>query len=410
MAFLKYSPALSSRNLFLFPIFLLIYSFSGNVSNDIYMPSMPLLSQVFHTTDRLVQLSLTAWFLGDTLPQLLFGPIADRFGRRNLLFFGGLTFLLATLGCALSNHIALMLFFRFLQGVGVCSLMIISFIVIHELFTDKLCVRWLALLSICNSVAPLLGPLVGGYIFLYHGWRANFILVFILAFIGLAGLWYKMPESQPEKNKDALKLNFLCKNYGALLKNAYFLRHLLAYGLFFGGIIAYLSGAPFVIIQTLKIPAQYFGLTQLAIFAGYMATSSIIGKIARQEYTQTIILLSACSIVLASILMVFCAIYFPLSLSCFLGTMILYCAGFGFASSLLVQETLQAGEDKPGFSAALLGFSMSGFSCLGSFLVSLFYNGGILSLAAIILSLSCLALCIFFKGLTFKKPKRVLPC
>jgi DHA1 family bicyclomycin/chloramphenicol resistance-like MFS transporter len=149
------------------------------------------------------------------------------------------------------------------MGVGVCSLTIVGFVVLHELFEGHQSVQRLSWLSICNSAAPLLGPLIGGYVFLFLGWRMNFYIVLILGLVGLVGLWKWMPESKTPLDYAALLPQILLNNYFTLIINFRFIRHLLAYGLFFGGVIAYLSGAPFIIIQQLKIPAQYFGITQL---------------------------------------------------------------------------------------------------------------------------------------------------
>ena len=389
------SPTKSAKNLFWFPIFLFLYSFTGNVSNDIYMPSMPVLVQFFNTGAHWVQMTLALWFLGGAAPQLIMGPIADRYGRRTLLFTGGLIFLLSTLICALSGHIGYLLIARFFQGVGVCSLTIVSFVVLHELFAGHQCVRQLSLLTICNSAAPLLGPLVGGFIFLWLGWQANFYIVFLLGFIGLVGLLKFMPESKDQLDRHTLQPKILLHNYWNLLKNPEFTRHLLVYGLFFGGVIAYLSGAPFIIIQQLKIPAQYFGITQLAVFAAFMATSLLVSRLVKRYHNHRIILFGSALSVLASILMLVASFCFPQSLSGFVGAMMLYAAGFGLSGSPLAQETLSANPHGGGFAAAMLGFSMTGFSSLGSFVVSIVYNQTIASVAAVILMMSLVALLLY---------------
>ncbi len=389
------SPSKSAKNLFWFPIFLFLYSFTGNVSNDIYMPSMPSLVHIFNTTAHWVQMSLALWFLGAAAPQLLMGPLADRYGRRIVLFAGGIIFLLSTLICAMSNHVGSLILARFFQGVGVCSLTVVSFIVIHELFSGHQCVRLLSLLNVCNSAAPLLGPLIGGYIFLLLGWRANFFLVFVLGLIGLIGLWKWMPESKTTLDFTALRPRILWTTYWGLLKNRMFIRHLLAYGLFFGGIIAYLSGAPFVIINLLKIPAQYFGVTQLTVFGAFIVTSLLVDKLVKRYRTDRVILLGSIIIVLAAVAMLLVSFVYPRSLYGFVGGMMLYAAGFGLASSPLAKETLSASPNSGGFAAAMLGFSMTGFSSLGSFAVGIVYNQTIASVAAVISIMSLIALLVY---------------
>ena len=397
-AFFK-SPRSSAKNLFLFPIFLIIYSFTGNVSNDIYMPSMPLLVNIFSTDQYWIQLTLTLWFLGTAMPQLILGPVADRYGRRPLLFIGGCIFLLATLICGMANHVGALVIARFFQGAGVCSLTIVSFAVVRELFQDRQCIRLLTLINICNSIAPLAGPLLGGYIFLLFGWRANFYVVFIIALVGLIGLGCFMPESKIKLDSTALKPKILLGNYKTLLKNRFFMVHLLAYGLFFGGIITYLTGAPFILINKLKIPPQFFGFTQLAIFSAYFLSAIFVERLVEHYSCKKIIYLGAILIVLATGLMLVAGYLFPENLYTFVGTMMLYALGFGFSSSPLAKETLSAAKTAGGSAAAMLGFSMTGFGSLGSLIVSMTYNGSILSIAAIMCLLAFLGLV----SLSYKK-------
>ena len=397
-----FSPQLTSKNLRWFPFFLIIYSFAGNVSNDIYMPSMPALVGIFHTSKSLIQLTLTLWFLGAAIPQLLFGPIADRYGRRVLLFIGGIIFLGATLACGLTTHITILAIGRFFQGVGVCSLTIISFAVIRELYHDHQCVHWLSMISMCNSSAPLIGPLIGGYIFILLNWQTNFHLVFFLALLGLSGLWFFMPESKTELNTDALNPSVLIKNYFDLMKNKHFMKDVLSFGILFGGMIAYLTGAPFILIGQLRLAPQNFGYTQLVVFSLFMLAASLVGIICRHYGSKKTIIIGMSLILFASTIMVISSLLLPSNLYTFVGSMAIYGFGFGLASSPLAKDALSATKQAGGFSAALLGFSMTGFSSLASFAVSLFYNGSIMSVAVTILVIVCFAWIIY---ILLRRPK-----
>lgn len=391
-----YQPKATARNLVWFPLFLILYSFTGNVSNDIYMPSMPALAHFFGTTESKIQLTLTLWFLGTAIPQLLFGPVADRYGRRPLLFWGGMTFLVATLFCGFSKNLLVLMMARFFQGVGVCSLTIVSFAIIRELYHDNRCVRLLSLLNMCNAMAPLLGPLIGGYVFVWFGWRVNFYLVFVLALVGLIGLWYLMPESQLELNKLALKPRYLLKCYLGFIKNKFFLKHALVYGLLFGGMIAYLTGAPFILIDTLKIEPQHFGYIQLVIFGVFVLGASIVGRLVDRYGSKTLIGAGVSIILVSGIGMILSSLLFQIDLYTFVIGMMFYGLGFGLVSGPLAKETLSVGEAGGGISAALLGLSMTGFGSLGSFLVSLIYNGSLLSVVEVIGVMSLLAFLIYF--------------
>lgn len=133
------------------------------------------------------------------------------------------------------------------------------------------------------------------------------------------------------------------------------------------------------------------------MFGAFILTSLLVGKLAQRYKNHKVILFGSILIVLASALMLIISLYFPQSLYGFVGTMMLYAGGFGLAGSPLTKEALSASPHSGGFSAAMLGFSMTGFSSLGSFAVGIVYNETITSVAAIILIMSLAALFLYTK-------------
>ena len=174
---------------------LVLYNFSANLSNDIYLPSMPKLVEFFHSDAATLQFTMTDIDFGVAVPQLFFGPLTDRLGRRPVLILGGLCFLFATLICMSATQIQVLIIGRLLQGIGVCSLNVTTFSILVDLFDYKKRTQIMNKISLFGTLAPLIGPVLGGYILIYLGWRFNFSVVFALAFIGIIGLYFKLPES-----------------------------------------------------------------------------------------------------------------------------------------------------------------------------------------------------------------------
>jgi Bcr/CflA subfamily drug resistance transporter len=388
--------ARNEKNLLWFPVFLIIYNFAGNLSNDIYMPSMPELVNYFGSTKNTIQLTLVAWFAGVAIPQLFFGPLSDRVGRKLLLLIGGVDFILATLLCAVAPNITVLIIGRFLQGVGVCSLNVASFATVRELYDYQQSVRILAYINICGSLAPLLGPVIGGYIFIWLGWQMNFIVVFLAALIALIGLWFLMPESLLSRDVNALRPKHVMNNYKQLLSNHYFIKHLAAYGLLLGGIIAYLTSAPFLVINTWKVSPEYFGFTQLPIFGCYILGSSLIGRAVKRFGGRRMINIGLLIIICAITIMLVCALLKLNYLAIFIVSMSGYAFGYSLASSPMTAEAMASTKTATGSAAALLGFSMALSGTLSSFIVGLVYDGKMLSVAAVIFVLVVSSLGIFF--------------
>ena len=109
------------RNITIFPILLALYEICTYLSNDAYLPALPNITRDLVTSNHLVQLTLTTWFMGSASTQLFLGPLADRVGRRPVLLSGGFIFIVATLACAIANNIYELLILRFIQGATITS-------------------------------------------------------------------------------------------------------------------------------------------------------------------------------------------------------------------------------------------------------------------------------------------------
>ena len=164
----------------LFPIFLILYEFCTNMSNDMYLPALPIISEAFSASANLVQLTITAWLAGDTAVQLIIGPLSDRFGRRPILFGGGLLFLIFAPWCALAPTLPILILSRFVQGIGVCTMMVAGYASIHDLYDDKRAIHILVWMGSAAVIAPAIGPVFGGLILTVASWRTIFYVLFFL--------------------------------------------------------------------------------------------------------------------------------------------------------------------------------------------------------------------------------------
>lgn len=384
--------------------FLILYNFTANLANDIYLPSMPELVRIFHTSPSVLQLTMTAWFAGVSLPQLFFGPLSDRFGRRKVLLFGAILFLLATLICTAANNIWILIAARYLQGVGVCSLNVTTFGILADLYDAKSRTQIVNKINMCGILAPLIGPLIGGYILFYFGWRMNFVLIFLFAAFGISGLWYKLPESNVYLNPYALHWNNIYKNYILLLRTKNFLKHLIPYSLLLGGIVAYLTAAPFLIIDQMHVQAENFGFTQMPIFAAFLVGGFWVGNIKSEANLLKISRMGMGFIFLASIVFIIFSLLYGNQLYALILPMLIYAFGFSLCGSVLVNEVMSAAVINKGSAAAFLGFAMALSCFINSLLIGMIYNGAITSLAFLISTLSLISVLVFFMPFKINAP------
>jgi len=378
------------------PLFLISYNFLANLSNDLYLPTFPSLVHALNTSSTYVQLTLTAWFAGVVAPQLIFGPLSDHIGRRPLLFWGGVCFAVASLMCALSLNIWMLLSARFLQGIGVCSLNIASYSIISELYEYDYRVHLLNYISICGILAPLLGPIIGGYIFIYYGWQMIFFLIFFTAIICLLGLWFKLPESNTQIKQSSLSIESIYKSYSSLIKNHYYMKTLISYSLLLGGLIAYLTAAPFIIINLFHIAPENFGFNQVLIFFGYISGALCVLFLIKSHGHAFLIRIGLLFIGLACFLLILTGIFWSQNLWFFLISMAIYMLGLGICTSPMTNEVISLDHKNKGSTAAFLGFGMATSCMFSSLLVGLFYNDTLLSITSIIFVIGLLATSVFY--------------
>ena len=134
----------------------------GPLAIDFYLPSFPALALAFDTDTEHVQLSLASYFAGLAIGQLVYGPLADRFGRRTPLLVGVSLFTLASLACAVAPSLEWLIAARFVQALGGCAGMVISRAVVRDLCDPISSAKVFSQLMLVMGLAPILAPVAGG--------------------------------------------------------------------------------------------------------------------------------------------------------------------------------------------------------------------------------------------------------
>ena len=170
----------------------------GPLAIDFYLPAFPSMALAFGTDEKHVQLTLAAYFAGLSLGQLLYGPVADRFGRRLPLLVGVGLFTLASLACAYAPNLQWLIGARFVQALGGCAGMVISRAVVSDKCDAVGSAKVFSQLMLVMGLAPILAPLLGGLLVNTTGWQSIFLT--LTGFSALAGLAVALglPESLPD--------------------------------------------------------------------------------------------------------------------------------------------------------------------------------------------------------------------
>ena len=230
-------------------------------SIDMYLPALPTLAQVFGASAAATERTLTTFFLGFATGQAIFGPLADRFGRKPPLYVGLALFTIASLGCALAPSIEVLAGLRLFQALGACAGGVTARAVVRDLFEPKDAIQVLARMMLVMGVAPLLAPLVGGAVLVTLGWKAIFLILAAIGAVALTSSWLLLPEThRAEHARASLHIVDILRDYFGILRDRAFLAFGLGAGIASGGMFAYVTGSPHVFIELYHVPAQSFGL------------------------------------------------------------------------------------------------------------------------------------------------------
>lgn len=251
----------------------------GAISTDLYLPSLPAIGRAFASDTAEVQLTLSVFLAGFALSQVVYGPLSDRYGRRPVLIGGLALYVAASLACMAAPGIGLLIAARFLQALGACAGVVLGRAVVRDVYGRERAAKALSYMSMAMALAPALGPILGGYLQIWFGWRANFLVLAIFGTGCLLGVFLMLPETSPRRDPAATSMAQMPRNYLILAKDPVYLGYVLVTAFAYSGIFAFISGSSFVLIEVLGLSPDQYGLCFAAVVVGYMIGTFASGRL-----------------------------------------------------------------------------------------------------------------------------------
>ena len=356
------------------PTLLIAASAVSMLSTDMYAPSLPHLSSILATDPAMVQLTMTLNVAGFALAQLVLGPLSDARGRRPVMLVGMAAFALATLACGFAGSIGILIGARAAQGVAASVEAVIALAIIRDLYDEAAAVRLLTIYGMVIAVAPAVGPLLGGHVHVHLSWRANFfILAALITAVALA-MWRRLPETLPPAARVPVRPGSLLHHYRALVTTRRFLGYAVPSGLVLGGLFAFITAGPFVLIERLGVATEEFGYYQAAIVAGYVAGAMLAHRTVARVGAEGLLrgglaLMAAGGAASVAVALIGES---PATLT---AAVALFAFGLGPFFSAAPARALAEGGPRAGAAAALIGAIEMLGAAAGSLAVGLFHDG-----------------------------------
>lgn len=348
-----------------------ILTMVGPVSMMLFTPAMPEMVRAFATTEAMVKLTLSFYFAGFAISQLVCGPLSDGFGRKPAVYgFMGI-YLVATLLGLFAPTIEGVIAARFLQGVGAGVGLAMARAIVRDLYTTEKAVRIMNLIIMMLSLGPSLSPVLGGVVMELAGWQAIFLLMLAMAVIILLVTRFAMVETVG-RDLSRIRPKALISSYRMLLGDLYFMSASMIPAFSIGAIYALATILPFILMNRLGLSPVTFGFTMLFQSMSFLA-GNLMMRFAMSRFHSHRLIPVGLAVVLASLFLMPLPFFLqeePSVLS-IMGPVAIYCVGVAFFLPTLSTAALGPFPTMAGAAASLGGFLQMVTGLLGGLIAGL---------------------------------------
>jgi DHA1 family bicyclomycin/chloramphenicol resistance-like MFS transporter len=364
----------------------------GPLAIDMYLPALPTIARELHTSESAMQVSLAVYFIGIACGQAFYGPLSDRWGRKPALYFGLVLFSASSVGLALVHDVTALIALRFLQALGGCAPLVVPPAVVRDYFDQRGSVRMLSVLMLVMGLAPILAPLIGGQLLLKFGWRSVFWVLAIYGTFWLAIVTFFLAESLPVARRRRQRVVDVLGTYVGLLRDRRYIGYAITRALIFAGLMAYISGSPFVFIELFHVPPERYGLYFAVNALGIITASQINRWLAsRYEARDVVGAILPVSVVAGVVMLVDAASGFG-GFTGILVPLFFYIASHGFIMPNTTALAMASHGAVAGSASAMLGTVQFVLGASAGTLVGVLGNSTAVPLAAVIAGCAALAL------------------
>ena len=276
------------------PMVLVFCTAANILATDFYAPSMSHLPEVFSVPPSDIYLTMSLYFATACFMQLVYGPVSERFGRRKLLLLGYAGFIFSSLCAALAANFEIFLSARIGQAAFGSVAAVVVVPTIRALFDEKDSLKIMGYFGLAVGLAPAVGPVAGGFVHVWFGWRMVFFLLAGFAVLVWLAVLRLVPETVDVQSAQPLSWRRVLAGYVSLVRSRSTLAILLPATFGFGGLFAFISAGPFVFIDTLGVATEHYGFLFMTMVFSFMSGSLTLSRLARRGYAATSLFRVAC--------------------------------------------------------------------------------------------------------------------
>ncbi|MEO5888809.1 MAG: multidrug effflux MFS transporter [Ferruginibacter sp.] len=367
-------------------------------SIDMYLPAFPRIARDFHTEIDKVALSVSTYFLGYAIGQIIYGPLLDRFGRKPPLYVGLILYIIATIGCFTTTTIEALWAIRFLQAIGGCVASVAAMAMVRDFFPVHKSAGVISLLVLILGASPLLAPTAGSFIITTWGWHAVFIVLAVITLLILLLVFFFLPEGHPADKTISLKPVPIINGFKTVLTNPRFYAFALAGSFSFSGLFVYVAHSPAIFMDHFHLNEKLYGGVFALLSVGFIGGSQLNHILTKKFTNQQILKVVLMVQVTGAVIFLFGSIqeWYGLTAVLILLFILLSCCGITYPNAAAL--CMAPFSKNAGTASALLGFIQIGIGGLISACVGMLPLGAITAMAAVMATTVIIALVILLSA------------
>jgi len=374
------------------PLLLAGLAMLGPFTINMYMPSFAAMRAELGVDDVQLQFTLSLYFMAFAFMSLWHGTLSDRFGRRLPIIIGLSVFALASFGIAFSNSIEVIYVFRILQGLSAGAGIVIGRAVIRDVYAGAAAQRAYATVVMVFSVAPAIGPVVGGLLHSEFGWRSCFIFLGGTSALLLVLVLLILPETLAPESRQSMSLVSLVKTYKEVFLNFRFMSWAVSFALMFGGFFVYVLSAPVFLLEHLQLgPTEFLWLFGPAT-AGMMLGAYLSGHLAGHWPLPRLLRIGFVIMAAATLYNLIVSWLAPSNFYYYLPYFFVYTLGMSLVQPTITLLGLDCLPERRGTASSIQLFTQTGFNALLAAVIAPFVWGSPLHLAMSAASMLALSL------------------
>ena len=356
----------------------------GLVASTIYVPSVPAIAHSLDTSIAHVRLTFVGYLLAFAVSMLVLGPLSDRFGRRRTVLCGLVLSAAASLVCAASPTIEMLIAARVVQGVGACAGLVVGRALTREIWGPAAAAQVIAGRAIAATLLQAGAPVAGGYLQTWIGWRANFVAVAALAVIAMILMVRFVPSRPAAPDRLADERRSILASYRALIASRRFAAYVGAAAGAHAGFHIFAAGAPAVLIGAFGVTPERYGYYAALPPLGFLAGSFLSSRLTVRLGVNGMITIGAAVLAPAGLAMLGLAMFRVAAPFAVIGPMIFVCCGSGLITPNATAGSLGGDRRSVGAASGLGTFIQMAAAAGATAALSLGPSGSPLVLALVV--------------------------